>query len=301
MQPFTADNVKLGFIGAGAMGSRIVRRLLDHAYQVAVYDRDRNKATALLPYSASVAGSLAELAENADVILSCLTDDSAVRNVYLGREGVLAVSRRGKVVLEMSTVSPHLSRELHSQGAERGVRVMDVAISGSTPAVEQGSITLLIGGDAELFQAAQPIFQVLASHYFLMGPSGSGTAMKLVANTLLGVGMQAVAEAVALGEAEGIDRKRLLQVLSQTAVVAPAHVGKLAKAEHDDYTPQFGVGLMNKDFRLILEVAGLSHLTLPATGAAFEINSAALKEDPNADFSSVIRHMEKSAGLNVSK
>ena len=178
---------------------------------------------------------------------------------------------------------------------------MDVAISGSTPAVEQGTITLLAGGDAELFQAAQPIFQVLASHSFLMGPGGSGTAMKLVANTLLGVGMQAVAEAVALGEAEGIDRKRLLEVLSQTAVVAPAHVGKLARAEHDDYSPQSGVGLMNKDFRLILETAGLSHLTLPATGAAFEINSAALKDDPNSDFSSVIRHMEKSAGLNVSK
>jgi 3-hydroxyisobutyrate dehydrogenase len=301
MKPFTADKVRLGFVGAGAMGSRMVRRLLDHAYQVSVYDRDRNKAIALLPYGASVSKSLEELAETADVILSCLTDDSAVRNVYLGREGVLAGSRPGKVVLEMSTVSPHMSRELHSQGAERGVTVMDVAISGSTPAVEQGSITLLVGGDAELFQAAQPIFQVLASHCFLMGPPGSGASMKLVANTLLGVGMQAVAEAVALGEAEGIDRKRLLDVLSQTAVVAPAHIGKLAKAEHDDYSPQFGVGLMNKDFRLILEVAGLSNLTLPATASAFEINSAALKEDPSADFSSVIRHMEKLIGLNVSK
>jgi 3-hydroxyisobutyrate dehydrogenase-like beta-hydroxyacid dehydrogenase len=301
MKPFTADNAKLGFVGAGAMGSRIVRRLLDHGYQVAVYDRDRNKAVALLPYRASVADSLAELAETSDVILSCLTNDSSVRNVYVGRDGVLAATRPGKVVLEMSTVLPHTSRELHAQGAQRGVKVMDVAISGSTPAVEQGTITLLAGGDAELFQAAQPIFQVLASHYFLMGPAGSGASMKLVANTLLGVGMQAIAEAVALGEAEGIDRKRLLEVLSQTAVVAPAHVGKLARAEHDDYTSQFGVGLMNKDFRLILDVAGSSNLRLPATASAFEINSAALKEDPSADFSSVIRYMERSVASKVSK
>jgi 3-hydroxyisobutyrate dehydrogenase-like beta-hydroxyacid dehydrogenase len=301
MKPFTADKVKLGFVGAGAMGSRIVRRLLDHAYQVAAYDRDRNKAMALLPYGASAAESLAKLAENADVILSCLTDDSAVRKVYLGRQGVLAVTRPGKVVLEMSTISPHMSREVHSEGAERGVKVMDVAISGSTPAVEQGSVTLLAGGDAELFQAAQPIFQALASRYFLMGAPGSGASMKLVANTLLGVGMQAIAEAVTLGEAEGIDRKRLLEVLSQTAVIAPAHVGKLAKAEHDDYTSQFGVGLMNKDFRLILETARLSNLALPATASAFAINSAALKEDPSTDFSSVIRHMERSVGLNVFK
>lgn len=301
MKPFTADNVKLGFVGAGAMGSRIVRRLLDHGYQITVYDRDGKKAMALLQYGALVSESLAELAANADVILSCLTDDSAVRNVYLGGQGVLASSRPGQVVLEMSTVSPHTSRELQAQAAQRGVRVMDVAISGSTPAVEQGTITLLAGGNAELFQAAQPIFQVLASHYFLMGAPGSGAAMKLVANTLLGVGMQAVAEAVALGEAEGIDRKRLLEVLSQTAVVAPAHVGKLARAEDDDYSPQFGVGLMNKDFRLILEVAGSSNLPLPATAAAFEVNSAAMKDDAGADFSSVIRQMEKFAGLNVSK
>ena len=101
--------------------------------------------------------------------------------------------------------------------------------------------------------------------------------MKLVVNTLLGVEMQAIAEAVALGEAAGIDRKRLLEVLSQTAVVAPAHAGKLARAEQDDYSPQFGVGLMNKDFHLILQAAKLSNLSLPATAAAFEINSAAIE------------------------
>ena len=117
--------------------------------------------------------------------------------------------------------------------------------------------------------------------------------MKLVVNTLLGIGMQGVAEAVALGEAAGLDRTRLLEVLAQTAVVAPAHVGKVTRAGHGDYSPQFGVGLMNKDLRLILETADSLKLALPATAAAFEVNSAALKEDPHADFSSVIRQMEK--------
>jgi 3-hydroxyisobutyrate dehydrogenase-like beta-hydroxyacid dehydrogenase len=248
-----------------------------------------------------VAESLAELAKNADVILSCLPNDSAVRNVYLAQEGILAATGPGKVVLEMSTISPASSRELHAQGAKHGVNVMDVAISGSTPAVEQGTVTLLAGGDAEVFQAAQPIFQALASHYFLIGPSGSGTSMKLVVNILLGIGMQAIAEAVALGEATGIERKRLIEVLSQTAVVAPAHVGKLARAERDDYSPQFAVGLMNKDFRLILEAARSSNLALPATAAAFQVNSAALKEDPSADFSSVIRQMEKFVRLNIAR
>jgi 3-hydroxyisobutyrate dehydrogenase-like beta-hydroxyacid dehydrogenase len=300
MKSFTPGQVNLGFVGVGAMGSRIVRRLVDHGYQVAVYDRNRNNAEALVAYGASLAGSATELADNAGVILSCLTDNDAVRTVYLGPEAILSATRPGKVVLEMSTISPDLSRELHDEGAKHGIKVMDVAISGSTPAVEQGTVTLLAGGDAELFREAEPIFQALASRYFLMGPPGSGTSMKLVVNAILGIGMQAIAEAIALGEAEGLQRKRLVDVLSQTAVIAPAHVGKLARAERDDYSPQFGVGLMNKDFHLILEAAKQAELKLPAAAAAFEVNSAAFKEDPTADFSSVIRQMEKLADLNVS-
>ncbi len=295
-----ADQTSLGFIGMGAMGSRIARRLRDHRYKVAVYDRKRDKAEALVPYGASVAGTLAELAARADVILSCLTDDEAVRSVYLTGNGVLASSQPGSVVLEMSTISPSTSRELHAAAVKHGVNFMDVAISGSTPAVETGTVTLLAGGNAELFEAAKPIFQALASHSFLMGPPGSGTSMKLVVNTLLGVEMQAIAEAVALGEAAGIDRDRLLDILSQTAVVAPAHLGKLERAKHDDYSSQFGVGLMNKDFQLILATAKSSNLVLPVTVAAFEVNSAAMKEDPDADFSSVIRQMEKSVANKVS-
>ncbi len=294
MKSFTADRVRLGFVGVGAMGSRLARRLRDHGYRVTVYDLNRSSAEALKAYGASVAKDLAELAHNADVVLSCLTNDKAVRNVYLEPDGVLASLGPGKAVLEMSTVSPDTSRAVHEQGAKIGVPVMDVAISGSTPAVEQGTITLLAGGDEKLFNAAEPIFDALASQYFLMGPPGAGTSMKLVVNTVLGIGMQAIAEAIALGEAEGLGRERLFTVLSQTAVVPPAHKGKLARAEQNDYTPQFAVGLMNKDFRLILEAAKASNLTLPATAAAFEVNSAAFKEDPEADLSSVIRYMENS-------
>ena len=300
MKFLAADQVNLGFIGMGAMGSRMARRLLDHGYRLAIYDRNHSKAEAMVPYGASIAENIVELARSANVILSCLTNDEAVHSVYTDPKGVLASAARGTVVLEMSTVLPKTSRTLHALGADRGIEIMDVAISGSTPAVEQGTLVLLVGGNAEVFQAAEPIFRVLAARQFLMGPSGSGTGMKLVVNTLLGVGMQAIAEAVALGEAGGLDRKRLLEVLAQTAVVAPAHVGKLARADREDYSPQFAVGLMNKDFRLILEAANALSRPMPATTAAFGVNSEALKADPEADFSSVIRQMEKFAEVTVS-
>jgi len=299
MKLLTADRVKLGFIGLGNMGRRIAQRLLDHKYQLTVYDLDIAKAEAIAARGANVAKNLLELARTADVILSCLTNDEAVLSVYTGLEGVFAGTRPRTVVLEMSTISPETSRELHRQGARSGIEVLDVAISGSTPAAEQGILTLLAGGNRELFYAAEPIFQTIAKQYFLLGESGSGTAMKLVVNTLLGVGMQAIAEAVVLGEKAGLDRDRLLEVLSKTAVIAPAHVGKLARAAVNDYSPQFPLRLMNKDFELILKAAAKEHVSMPATEAAFYVNSEELSGNNEKDFSAVLRRMEEAAGIEA--
>jgi 3-hydroxyisobutyrate dehydrogenase-like beta-hydroxyacid dehydrogenase len=244
-----------------------------------------------------VAENILQLAGTVDVVLSCLTNDDAVRNVYSEPAGVLAGARSKTVVLEMSTISPESSRELHRLGARGGIEVLDVAISGSTPAAEQGILTLLVGGNEEVFRAAKPIFQAIAKQYFLLGGSGSGTAMKLVVNTLLGVGMQAIAEAVVLGEKAGIDRERLLTVLSKTAVIAPAHVGKLAKVAINDYAQQFPLRLMNKDFQLILEAAAQENVAMPATEAAFYVNSEELARNAEEDFSAVLRRMEEVAGV----
>jgi len=298
MKRLTPNQVKLGFIGLGNMGSRIAQRLLDHGYQLAVYDVDISKSDAIRAQSGTVAKNIVELARTADVILSCLTNDDAVRSAYIGPDGVFAGSRPGTVVLEMSTISPESSRELHRLGVQGGIEVLDVAISGSTPAAEQGILTLLVGGDRELFGAAEPIFQAIAKQYFLLGGSGAGTAMKLVVNTLLGVGMQAIAEAVAFGEKVGLNRERLLEVLSKTAVIAPAHVGKLARIAINDYDPQFPLRLMNKDFQLILAAAAKEQLRMPATEAAFHVNSDELaRNNKEEDFSAVLRQMEVLAGI----
>jgi 3-hydroxyisobutyrate dehydrogenase-like beta-hydroxyacid dehydrogenase len=299
MKYLTEDRVKLGFIGLGNMGSRIAQRLLGQGYQLFLYDRNLANAKAVAAHGGIVAKSIRELASNVDVVLSCLTNDEAVRSVYAGAEGVFAGARPGTVVLEMSTVSPDTSRELHSLGARRGLQLLDVAISGSTPAAERGILTLLVGGDGELFRAAEPIFQAVARRYFRLGGPGSGTAMKLVANTLLGVGMQAIAEAVVLGEKIGLNRARLLQVLSETAVVAPAHLGKLASAMVNDYHPQFPLRLMNKDFELILKAAAAKHVSMPATEAAFYVNSEELAGNDDEDFSAVLRGMEEVAGIET--
>src|SRR5205807_5757812 len=277
----------------------IGQRLLDRGYELTAYDQDDTEAEALVLNGAAPANDIAELAQSADVILSCLTNDDAVHNVYAGSDGALAAARPGTVVLEMSTISPESSRQVHDQAAKLGIDVMDVAISGSTPAVEQGNLTLLAGGNAELFKAAQPIFAAIARQYFHLGPPGAGTTMKLVVNTLLGVGMQAITEAVVLGESAGLNRKLLLQVLSHTAVVAPAHVGKLARIERNDYSPQFPLCLMNKDFQLILKTAARENVPMPATEAAFRVNADQLVLREDQDFSAVLQRLEEVAGVAV--
>jgi 3-hydroxyisobutyrate dehydrogenase-like beta-hydroxyacid dehydrogenase len=285
----------IGFIGLGAMGQRMARRLLDRGFKLIAYDHTNGKTTELVASGAISVPSLQELAKKSDVVISCLPSDEAVLSVYQSSEGVLACANRGSIVIEMSTVSPSTSRTLHLLGKERRIEVLDVAISGSTPFAEQGTLTLLGGGDAATFDACQPIFSALAKQYFHLGPSGSGTTMKLVVNALLGVNMQAIAEAVAFGEKAGLNRELLLEVLAKTAVVPAAHQNKLLRAEHDDYSPQFPLRLMNKDFGLILEKAAEVGAPMPLAAAAHQINAARTAVNGEEDFSIVIDEMERLA------
>jgi len=171
--------------------------------------------------------------------------------------------------------------------------VLDVAISGSSPAAEGGALTLFGGGAREEFESSEPIFAAIAHQWFYMGPSGSGVAMKLVVNTLLGLGMQAIAEALALGSRLALPRDLLYSTLAKTAVVPPALVGKLAAAGKHDYTPQFPLRLMHKDFGLIIAAAEESGLFMPATESAAVVNAAEAASGREEDFSAVIRLMEE--------
>src|SRR6266850_1358664 len=298
MKPITQENSRLGFVGIGYMGRPIARRLLESGFKLTAYDREHGRAEELVQYGGTVAQSVAELSSSCNVVLSCLPSDEAVLDTYKAPDGVFAHAHRGSVVIDMSTVHPVTSKELSSLGSERGIEVLDVTISGSTPTAENGLLTLFGGGDKERFDSAESIFRVIAKKYFYLGPSGSGATMKLVVNTLLGIGMQAIAEAVALGEKAGLDRNRLLEVLSQTAVIAPAHAGKLQRAKKSDYSPQFPIRLMNKDFGLILNLAAAVGARMPAAGAAFEINARQSDEGAEQDFSAVIVRMEREAHLD---
>jgi 3-hydroxyisobutyrate dehydrogenase-like beta-hydroxyacid dehydrogenase len=288
---------RLGFIGLGYLGSRIARRLATAGFPMVVYDLDPKKAVELAALGAEVAQYPGKLTSEVDVVLTCLPDEHAVQAAYLGTGNVLGSAKPGTRIIELSTISPETSRQLHRAAAQFAVSALDVTVSGSTSAAEAGALTLFGGGDREAFEAAEAIFSAIAKQWFYMGPAGSGVAMKLVVNALLGVGMQAVAEALALGSRLDLPRDLLFDTLAKTAVVAPAHLGKLATAKKSDYSPQFPVRLMRKDFGLVLDAAAQLGLSMPVTEAAAAINSEEAEPGIEEDFSAVIRRMEQEAGV----
>ena len=281
------NEVKLGFIGLGIMGSRLTQRLHAHGWNVQAWNRSPEPAKELSQAGIPIAASVVDLVSASDVILSSLANDAAVHSVYSDSGGVFSLAKPGTIILEMSTISPQLSHLLHREASSQGVHLLDVAISGSAPAVEAGAVTLLAGGDRDVFERCRPIYASIAKQWFLMGGGSSGVQMKLVVNLMLGIGMQAVAEAVSLGEHLHLDRSVLLDVLSKTTVVPPALVGKLKKIEMDDYSPQFPLRLMSKDMDLIMETARAVGADLAAGCAAKSVLDANLKTNGDLDLSAI--------------
>ncbi len=170
---------------------------------------------------------------------------------------------------------------------------------GSVPQVEQGSLVIFVGGEQETYQQCKPILDVLGENSFYMGASGMGTTMKLVVNTLLGLGMQSLAEAIALGEKAGLEKRLLLDVLGQTTVLTPGQKSKLENVRLEQYPTNFALSLMHKDFSLILSQAFDLSVSMPATAVAQQMYTAAMAKGFDEDFSIMIKFMEEMAGLST--
>jgi 3-hydroxyisobutyrate dehydrogenase-like beta-hydroxyacid dehydrogenase len=248
-------------------------RLLAAGYDVTIYNRHRERTRSLEDHGAKVATAPRELAAHADIVLSSLADDAAVETMMLSPGGALAGARPGTVLIEMSTVSPSFSRNLHDSAREKRVSVLDAPVSGTTTVAEKGELVIFVGGDKVAYERCLPVLQVLARETHYMGPAGSGATMKLCANTLLGLGMQALAEAVAFGLKAGLQRGRLLDVLGATAVVSPSQKSKLANVLNEAYPPAFPLRLMVKDYRLIVDTAMSLRVVMPATAAARQVSA----------------------------
>jgi 3-hydroxyisobutyrate dehydrogenase-like beta-hydroxyacid dehydrogenase len=290
---------RIGFIGLGGMGARMASRLLHAGYRVTVYNRTRRRAEDLERSGASIADSPRALAASADIVLSSVADGAAVAQVMFGDEGALAGAEPGSIVIDLSTVLPRDSVGLFETALARRIHVLDAPVSGSTPQAEQGQLVMFVGGEQSIYDRCQPLLAVLGKAAYYMGPSGSGSATKLCANALLGIGMQALAEAIALGERSGLPPARLLEALDETSVLSPSQRSKFDNIRRDEYPATFPLRLMFKDFSLILRQALDLAVAMPATAAAAQVAAAEHARESAADvdddLSAVVGTMRRSA------
>ncbi|HEX3805569.1 MAG TPA: NAD(P)-dependent oxidoreductase [Gaiellaceae bacterium] len=273
-------------IGLGHMGSRVAQRLLDAGHEVRTWDRRDQPLRAVT-----------EIAADVDVVFTVLANDEAVREVVLGT-GLLESLRDGAVFVDLSTTSPELVEDLAKAPRAGDADILDVEMSGSTPTLDAGELVLLVGGDEAVLERVRPFLDPLSKSIYLMGPLGAGAKMKLAVNIMLGVGMEALAEAIVFAEGAGLDRATVLETFGHLAVVAPAHHGKLEHAAKNDYPVEFALRLMAKDFGLVLAHAEEHGIDLPATKASAEVSERALAvSNEDEDFAIVIRQLEQEAGV----
>jgi len=237
------------------MGSRIAANLLQAGFTLKVYNRDRAKTAPLAAQGAAVADSPAAAAQGAAFVVSIVADDAASRAVMLGEKGVLAGAAKGTVVIDSSTNSPALARELGAAAATKQIAYLDAPVSGSLAQAQGKELVFLVGGDQAAFDQAQPLFAAMGRLARRIGGPGHGATLKLINNMLSATLTAALAEAALAAEAAGLDRDVTVEILGEGAAGCRLTKTKLPKMLKRDFAPQFQIALMDKDVRYFLDMA----------------------------------------------
>jgi 3-hydroxyisobutyrate dehydrogenase-like beta-hydroxyacid dehydrogenase len=272
-----SDSASVGLLGLGALGEIFCGHLGRAFPGLRVYDLDAEKVARAAQVGAVATASARELGAGCDVVVVSLPDPVAVRAALTGVDGLLVEARAGAVVLDTSTISPQASREMHVAAAERDVSYLDAPVSGGEPfqtgvdGARAASMTFMVGGDADAFARAQPVMEALGRVWLHLGPSGSGSTVKLISNLCAGIHALVAAEAFTLGAACGLSPERLLEVFAHTdakSFFMTDYVGP--RVARGDVAPGFTVELQLKDHRLAAELGHEQRVALPFNGLAID-------------------------------
>ncbi len=262
---------KLGFIGIGLMGRPMTLRLLAAGYQVAVWNRSREKLAPVIAKGAIAKGSPGEVARFADIVMLCVTDQDSVRAVLFGEEGVAAGASEGKITIDFSSIAPAAARDYAAKFEALGMGYIDAPVSGGTPGAEQGTLAIMAGGKAEHIEFVRPLIAELASRFTRMGDSGAGQVTKLANQVIVASLFPVIAEALRLAEAAGVDATMLPEALKGGfADSKPLQVFGPRMAARD-WSPALGTAsVMLKDLRNALAVAEEAGVALPLASVVAE-------------------------------
>src|SRR5712692_10693950 len=280
--------MKIGFIGLGIMGSRMAANLQKHGNSLVVFNRTRAKAEPLLGPCGTFADSPAKLAEQVDVLFTMLAHPSAVEQAALGANGFLNRLQPNALWVDCSSVNPSFSKKMAAEAARREVHFVDAPVTGSAPVAAEAKLTFWVGADSADLEKIRPLLLGMGNRIVHTGGHGTGTSMKMVINLLLGTGMAAFAEAMALGEGLGLSSKMLFDSLLGTPAVAPFLAAKRDKIDNRNYEAEFPLRWMQKDMHLATASAYEAGVAMPVTNVAKEMYRLAMRDGHAAeDFSAI--------------
>lgn len=295
--------MQVGFIGLGIMGAPQTRNLLRAGFEVTVATRTPGKAEKFAEENASLGAvraveTAAEVAAASEIIITMVTDSPDVIAVARGEHGIFAAARPGSIIIDMSTISPQVTRELAEEAKTEGLHWLDAPVSGGEKGAIEGTLTIMIGGEAEALERARPVLEAMGKRITHFGPAGNGQSAKLCNQIMTAVNMLSVCEALTFGAKAGLDLTTLHQALTGGAANSWSLEVLGQKMIERDFKPAFMVKLQQKDLRLVLDAANTNHTPLPAASLAHQMFAAVEAEGRGDDGTqSLVRIFEKLAGL----
>jgi 3-hydroxyisobutyrate dehydrogenase len=292
--------MRVGFVGLGTMGFPMVKNLIRAGYEVMVVSRSRGPVEQACALGAREANNPKELAQNVDIALTCLPLPDTVEEIYFGENGLLAGAHHGLILADHSTVSPELNRKIYHAAKEKGAAFLDAPISGGPMGAEAGTLTIMCGGDPEVFDQAKPVFEAMGKMVVRVGESGSGSVVKLINNMLVGIHMVALSEAFVMGAKAGIDPELLRSIINASTGHSYMMDRTLDLIQDRDFTQRFSINLLYKDMKIATSLAEQLGVPLQLGKISEQFIGRAQQEGHGSeDVAAVIRPLERDAGVEV--
>lgn len=282
------NSTKIGWIGLGNMGNPMAGQLIQAGYNVTVYNRSKEKEETLLASGAAMASSPLELIGQTDIVFIMVSDDKAIQDIFNGDDGLLAANTNGKIIINMSTVSPGISKEMAALCKQQNNTYLDAPVSGSVKQAETGQLVIMVGGDEQSFGQVKPVLEKLGKLVTRVGDTGSGNTAKLAINTLLAFYAQGLAETVAFAEQNNIDRAVLLNLINNSALGSPFIKIKGDAIINGDYKAAFALKHIVKDLGLAKDEG----LDTPLARISYQTFEQAQAKLGNEDIIAVIKHIK---------
>ena len=294
--------MNIGFIGLGIMGRPMALNLINAGHSVSVHARRPAMMTSLTDAGATACNTSADVASNADIIFICVSDTQDVEQVILGDEGILKTIKKDSVVVDMSTISPSATRKLATQLTEHNVHMLDAPVSGGEQGAIDGALSIMVGGDEEIFNRVLPLFEVMGKNIVHIGDNGAGQVTKACNQVLIGQTIAAIGEAYILASASGVDPAKVRQALLGGFAGSRALESHGQRMLDRNFKPGFKARLHQKDMRIAMEAAHELGIALPGAAVVTNyLNAVVGHGNGENDSISILELQEQLSGITVNK